>query len=260
MTPASPAPGALRFWHPSSAGVLTKGIATVADVLAHAECVRDLRDRSNHVLVVGEQRYFVKRTKPRLFRRLPAEPPEARGLTLLAAAGVPCARVAFTGRDPRLGCLTATFDLAPARPLDDLLREGAFGEARLELLLEPLAELVARLHAAGLHHKDLYLNHLYADPPSGRLALIDAERVARHRGALGRHEVKDLAALEASGTPGLWTPARRERFLARYLAERGLPPGALEPLTARVLAKAARIRAHLPRTPVGEAARPRTRG
>ncbi len=233
----------------------------VAEVLEQAECVRDLPDRSNHVLVVGERRLFVKRTKPRgLFRRLPPEPPEARGLALLQAAEVPCARVAFTGRDPRLGCLTATFDLAPAQPLDELLAAGAFEAARLETLLDTLADLVARLHSAGLHHRDLYLNHVYADAASGRLTLIDAERVARHRGSLGRHERKDLAALEASGPPGWWTEARRARFLTRYLAACALPVGALGRLTTRVLAKAARIRAHLPRTPVGEAARPRPRG
>jgi len=242
---------------PLAARAREVGILTVADVLHHAQCVRDLPDRSNHELLVGEQRLFVKRTKPRgLLRRLPPEPPEAEGLALLQAAGVPCAQVAFTGRDPRLGCLTATFDLAPAEPLDDLIRAGRIAPERLDTLADRLAALAARLHGAGLHHRDLYLNHIYGDAATDALTLIDAERVARHRGALGRQEVKDLAALDASGPPGLWSEARRARFLARYLAARALPAGALPRLTARVIAKAARIRGHLPRTPVGPTARP----
>jgi hypothetical protein len=101
------------------------GVRTVADVLLRADAVRDLPDRSNHELVVRGARYFVKRTKPQgLFRRVPDPPPEARGLALLAVAEVPAARVAFVGRDKKHGAVTGTFDLAPARPLDQWLKPG----------------------------------------------------------------------------------------------------------------------------------------
>lgn len=234
------------------------GVRTVADVLLRADAVRDLPDRSNHELVVRGTRYFVKVSKPRgLFRRVPDPPPEARGLALLAQAGVPAARVAFVGRDRRRGAVTGTLDLAPARPLDHWLRPGALPAAQADALLAALARLVAALHGARLVHRDLYANHAFADPRAGRVTLIDAERVGPSGGLLSRRVVKDLAALEVSLPRETVGEGARARLLVRYLRARGLPARALaRPLARRIARKAARIAAHVPRTPVGEAARP----
>ena len=259
MTWTCPADGRL-VGAPEVLGALeASGVRTVADVLLRADAIRDLPDRSNHELVVRGTRYFVKVSKPRgLFRRVPDPPPEARGLALLAVAEVPAARVAFVGRDPKRGALTGTFDLAPARPLDQWLRPGALPAARIDALLAALARAVAALHGARLTHRDLYANHVYADPQAGTVALIDAERVRASGGLLSRRVVKDLAALEASLPKETVSEVARARLLVRYLHARGLPARALaQPLAKRIAAKALRIAAHVPRTPVGDAARPR---
>jgi hypothetical protein len=228
------------------------GVETVADVLARAAVVRDLASRSNHVLEAGGRRFAVKREK----RRGPSR--EARGLRAAAAAGVPVPRLAFEGRDRRLGAVVGTEHLGDARPLDDLLAAGALDERARRAALRSLARAAAALHGARLHHRDLYLNHAFADPAeaSPAVVLIDLERVGRHFGLLGRRVVKDLAAIEAS-MPRAVPASDRARLLVHYLRARGLPVRALaRPLARRVARKAARIRAHVPRTPVGEAARP----
>jgi hypothetical protein len=88
-------------------------------------------------------------------------------------------------------------------------------------IVDESAELVARLHAMGWVHRDLYLAHLFFDPAAtiGRqLHLIDVQRVERPRLWLGRWVVKDLAAL-ASSTPDWLVGMRlRVRWLRRYLA------------------------------------------
>lgn len=257
--PASPLEG------PLAAAARAEGLACVADVLDRAEYVRDLPQRSNHVLHVAGRVLHVKRAKPRGFLRcVPREDPEARGLSRLAAAGVPCAEPVLWGRDARLGTLVATADLAPARPLDALLAQGWAPAGGAEALVGQLAALAARLHEAGLHHRDLYLNHVYADPQgeraAARLVLIDAERVGRHRARLGRRVRKDLACLLASGPAAWWEGARAAQLVHDYLAARGLPAAQGARLVARLLRKAGRIRARTPRTPVGEAARPRPAG
>ncbi len=236
-----------------------EGIASVGDVIERAEAVRDLPDRSNHVLSVGARRIFVKRTKSIRGRNLrDGLPREAHALRRCEQAGVPTARLAFQGHDPTLGAVTGTFDLAPARPLDDLLREGRLDDRQRRHVLRALARATASLHNAGLHHRDLYLNHVYVDPDrSDTCALIDLERLARHRRALGRWVVKDLGALASSIPEGTVSDSEQTRFLIRYLRAHKLPRRGVVPgLVRRVQRKVRRVKRHVPRTPVGDAARP----
>ncbi|MDJ0972919.1 MAG: lipopolysaccharide kinase InaA family protein [Planctomycetota bacterium] len=229
------------------------GIRTAADVLERSRCVRDLDDRSNHVLEVDDRTWFVKRTKRP--RRRDARPREAATLERLAQLEVPTAALAFWAMDATHGAVTGTASLDPARPLDELLEDGVLDAATRRRVLKVLARTVARLHAAALHHKDLYLNHLYLDPadPDLTVRLIDVERVARHRRALGRWVVKDLAALRHAVPEGTITEGEMTRFLARYLRARDLPRrGVLAGLARRVRTKARRMARHIPRTPVGD--------
>lgn len=241
-----------------AARLAAAGILTVADALARATCVRDLPDRSNHVLELEAARLFVKRTKPRgLLRRAPNPPPEAAALARLTAAGVPCARLAFAGVDRRLGAVTATFDLAPARPLDDVLRERRLSIPATAALLRAVVDVVARLHDAGLALRDLYANQIFVRPESGEVALMDAERLVAHPGGLNRRVEKDLAGLAASLPPALVPSPLRGRMIARYIHTRNLPMQAtLRRFEARLKPWSERIRARAPRTPVGARARP----
>ena len=236
---------------PEAAPLLASmGVATVADLLARAEVVRDLPDRTNLVLRAPGACLHVKRSR----RRGPSR--EAAALEVAARAGVPVARIAFTGRARGLGSVVGTFDLAPARPLDDLLREGLLDADGATAALTATVRAAAALHAARLHHHDLYLNHVFVDPADPtRATLIDLERTTSHHGLLGRAVVKDLAAIHATIPAATASCADRMRLLARYLEARRFPVWSLlGRLSRRVEAKAARIRAHVPRTPVGTAA------
>lgn len=230
------------------------GIHSVATLLDRAEWVRDLPERANLRLEIQGRLAHVKLAKRR------DRSPEAVALAWARDHGLPTARLVFEGAEPGRGAVAGLEDLAPARPLDDLLREGALtGAVRLRVL-DALALAVAHLHWLRRHHRDLYLNHVYVDPAADAplVAIVDWERLGRHRSRLGRRAVKDLAALEASLPEGTVSRGERLRFLARYL--HGLLGADVRPrfarLKRRIERKAARIRAHVPRTPVGEAARP----
>ncbi|MDJ0523055.1 MAG: lipopolysaccharide kinase InaA family protein [Planctomycetota bacterium] len=231
------------------------GIRTVDDVLRASTWSRDLKKRANLVLDVGGRHVHVKFAKKARRAR------EAEALAKLQSLRVPTAAIAFSGVDPEHGAVTGTLDLAPARPLDDLLREGALDAKRRRRLTELLADAVGTLHDGGYNHRDLYLNHVFADPDAEPLgvAIIDLERLRRHRRLLGPRVVKDLAALLSSVPDGTLSELEQARFLVRYMARRNIPRrGVYAGLVRRIRRKAARIRRHVPRTPVGEAARPKT--
>jgi heptose I phosphotransferase len=67
-------------------------------------------------------------------------------------------------------------------------------------IIEEVANIVARMHSAGLHHQDLYLCHFLCGSEQGclPLTLIDLQRVERHRRLPRRWQVKDLAQLHFS--------------------------------------------------------------
>jgi len=109
-----------------------------------------------------------------------------------------------------------------------------------------LGALVARLHGRGWIHRDLYLQHVVV-AADGELVLLDVARARQSDAHRRRWFVKDLAALQAS-TPAVVSRAERARFLARWLAARGVE--GREPTrrwTRSVLAKARRLGAHRPR-------------
>ena len=251
---AAGAPGAEFRVEPEFAtGLASEGITSVARVLERSECVRDLPDRSNHVLRVGSLVVYVKR------RKRASRSAEALAIARAQEAGVPTATIVFEGVDRVNGAIVGTLDLAPARPLDDLLAEGLLSQRQRVAVTASLAVAVAALHRARLFPRDLYLNHVFVDAGDalGRVTLIDLERMTEPRWFTRRAMIRDLAALRASIPGDAVSPYDRRRFLEAYLLARGLDPNAtVEPLARAVSRKAAAIRKHVPRTPVGDAARP----
>lgn len=109
-----------------------------------------------------------------------------------------------------------------------------------------LAETVARLHAAGLIHRDLYLSHIFvreSSPGAMELFLIDLQRVIKPQLRRRRWVVKDLAALHYSTPRAAASRSDRLRWLKRYLRTDRLSP-ADKSLIRAVGAKAERIRRH----------------
>lgn len=230
-----------------------RGIRSLADLLEHATVVRDLPARSNLELEIDGTRIFIKREKKRRSSR------ELAGIEAAREARVPTAEVVLRGSDPLLGAFLGTRDLAPARPFDDLLRDGVLTGREVRRVFAVLADVVANLHDARRNHRDLYLCHVFArmDGDQARVTLIDLERLRKHRRLLGPRVVKDLAAIFSSIPEGTTSEHQMARFLLRYMRRRGIPRRGVYPgLVRRIRRKMRAIRRHLPKTPVGEAARP----
>ncbi len=139
---------------------------------------------------------------------------ELENLLALAAAGLRVPRVVAAGEETR-GLRRRSFvalEALAGEPVDG--PPPAAARARFDLV-RAVAGLVARLHAAGFWHKDLYLGNVLR-APDGALGLIDCERVERRAGGPPlRWRIKDLAAVDLSAR---WaTRADRARFLRAYL-------------------------------------------
>ncbi len=93
---------------------------------------------------------------------------------------------------------------------------------QLRLFVFELADIVRRMHAAGLHHQDLYLNHVLwcGDRADGGpdLRIIDLGRVRRHAKLSRRWILKDLSQLNYSAAGISCTD--RLRFLRAYLGRK----------------------------------------
>lgn len=131
---------------------------------------------------------------------------------------------------------------SPGRQADTWWHEGPPIES-LRRLVDEMVRYVARLHDAGLCHRDLNVYHILVDATDNP-RLIDVGRVA----ALGkvrprRWLVKDLASLLYSARREGFPESVARRFLQRYLKE-SLRPWQRRRLLTRVLKKSEAYRRH----------------
>jgi hypothetical protein len=182
---------------------------------------RSIRERENCTLdadlVDGRHiRFHIKRYHPARGFTTPADD-EARGIRALQIERIPTVPLVGWGRLADGRSFVITEDLGAYRDAEKLVRQGSVPFAAL---LEPTADLAAKLHGEGLHHRDMYLCHFFAreNDPSD-LRLIDAARVRRLPGWPTRRRwiVKDLAQFWYStmGLPGV-DEQQRCRWLERY--------------------------------------------
>jgi len=209
---------------------------------------RSIADRENCTLdaeVDGRRvRWHVKRyTAVRTPGATPAER-EVAGVRLLVEAGIPTVPLVAWGVLGDRRSFVIVEDLAGYRPGDKLLETGG---GTFEQLLEPTADLAARLHNAGLHHRDLYLCHFFIPRAEGAgepLRLIDCARVKRLPRFLTRFRwvVKDLSQFWYSTLkhPEI-TDDQRLAWLRRYAGKTG---GDVERLRRSVARKVAWIGRH----------------
>ncbi len=177
----------------------------------------------------------------------------------LASDGIPCVQpIAFGeelrgSRERRSAILTAA---VPGDSLERWLQRWGKDDRRTVCgLLQPLAALIARFHADGYIHRDLYLSHVFFDPNGGdSLHLIDLQRVMRPRWRRRRWIVKDLAALNYSAPPRLVSRTDRLRWLKHYLGVSKLDASAKR-LAYRVAGKTQWIAGHDRRRAAGLSAR-----
>jgi len=185
---------------------------------------RKLPDRENCTLdadVDGEKiRLHIKRYFPTQGSSTLAED-EVKGLQLLQDAAIPTVSLIGHGTRADRGSFVILQDLVGYSAADKLIERST----PFELLLNPTADLAAKLHSAGLHHRDLYLCHFFAKVVGDAvdLKLIDTARVARIGIFMKRRWiVKDLAQFWYS-TLGLpISNEQRERWLNRYASLRGI--------------------------------------
>ena len=168
----------------------------------------------------------------------------------MAADGIACTSPVAYGEELNAGREIRSAVLTAEVPGDSLERRfnswTPSDRATFRPLIEPLAELVGRLHERGYIHRDLYFSHVFFDPgcpPDQCLRLIDLQRVIRPRGLRRRWIVKDLASLNFSAPSPLITRADRVRWLTRYLGASKLDPAARR-LVYRIVGKTLAIAAH----------------
>jgi hypothetical protein len=165
-------------------------------------------------------RLHIKRYAPARGFTTPADD-EAKGIRALSVENIPTAPLVGWGKliDGRSFVITEA--LAGYCPADKVIEEGLpFSE-----LAEPTADLAAKLHNAGLHHRDLYLCHFFVKTERRdriQLSLIDAARVRRLPGWPMRNRwiVKDLAQFWYSGQKLAVAEAELIQWLERYAAQR----------------------------------------
>jgi hypothetical protein len=187
---------------------------------------RSIADRENGILDISlgngrRTRFHVKRYKAVFAGASPAET-EVRGLGLLGAKSIPTAPLAAHGRLADGRSFVILEDLGEHCASDILIKEGLLDFDRL---LEPTADLAAKLHAAGLHHRDLYLSHFFArrQGPDLDLRLIDAARVRELPWLFrSRWIVKDLAQFWYSTLRQPVSDDQRMQWLRRYVDQRGI--------------------------------------
>lgn len=205
-------------------------------------CWRKLPDRENCTLDAilpdgSRMRWHIKRFP------IPATAEaEARGHRLLIEASIPTAMLVGWGklRDGR--SFVIFDDLAGYKPADKLIESGTVFDS----LLPPTADLAARLHAADLHHRDLYLCHFMTklDGDKAEVRLIDSGRVRRLPVLFTRDRwiVKDLAEFWYSTLKLPVTDEQRLEWLRQYAPSRDAKK--IEALRRRVERKVRSIARH----------------
>ncbi len=190
---------------------------------------RTLSDRENCTLdgeIDGRRiRLHIKRYRPARGASVPAED-EEKAIRALQAEQIPTVQLVGWGKLADRRSFFITEDLSGYRAADKLLESGG---TTFDSILESTADLAAKLHKSGLHHRDLYLCHFFvrqSDPKDVRL--IDAARVRRLGGIFtrGRWINKDLAQFWYSTTTARAatpiTDEQRQRWLQRYASSRGI--------------------------------------
>jgi heptose I phosphotransferase len=126
------------------------------------------------------------------------------------------------------------------------LRAALLNRTMKQRVAQHLAALVAKMHNAGLVHRDLYMSHIFitAKPENDfDLSVLDLQRVFRPRLRRWRWIVKDLAALNYSTPLSVATSADRVRWLKLYLEKRSASANS-KALIRAVARKTSRIAQH----------------
>lgn len=201
---------------------------------------RRLSDRENGIvrwrdLQGNERRSFIKRhmnpkdAKRRWYKGSlrPAGSQEGWASEECRRAGIGVAPVIAVGAEESGKFSTRSFfmseELVGFLPADDFatkLEHLPPSHPRRRALINSLADLTRKLHAANLYHRDFYWCHLFVRETGEAkfdIRLIDLQRVDRPVWRHLRWRVKDLAQFVFSAPSGFLTGPERADWFCRYL-------------------------------------------
>ncbi len=173
---------------------------------------RSIRERENCVLDLDDgTRLHIKRNK-KGFSGVDAE---VAGIRHLQKAGIETVPLAGYGKLNDGRGFVITENLGEFSDCERLLESGT----DFESLLVPTAQTAGKLHAARLHHRDLYIGHFWANTDVDPIAmrLIDAARVKPlPRWFQRRWLVKDVAQFVFSLKKFDLDPQTIDRWFGEY--------------------------------------------
>ncbi len=139
---------------------------------------------------------------------------EARTLQALQREELPCPEWLAAGEDG-LGRAFLLVREAPGMELRTILAAEKEPRRR-RAIAQRLGAMLARLHTAGYYHPDLYAQHLFFDPTSKAICLLDWQRACLRRTLSWRERRRGLAALHATLDDALATAEERLLCLRAY--------------------------------------------
>ncbi|HYT95135.1 MAG TPA: lipopolysaccharide kinase InaA family protein [Gemmataceae bacterium] len=171
---------------------------------------------------------------------------EYRLLRQLTAAGVGCPEPIAAGEDGQGRAFLLLREVAGAHDLRAFLARTALTSEGKHTVARRLGSALARMHAAGFDHPDLYSKHvLVSGTPGPTLTFHFLDWQRSRRGRLGwRQRWRDLAALDATLAEELATPRERLACLRAYLrstAASGLRVPALASAARQVRRRTSRL-------------------
>jgi tRNA A-37 threonylcarbamoyl transferase component Bud32 len=165
---------------------------------------------------------------------------EARTLRQLGQIGVGCPDWVAAGEDDRGRAFLLVRELSDAVDLRHFLgQRGQASPRQRRRFAHALGEALARLHAAGFAHADLYSKHVLVDPTCETIHVLDWQRALRAVRIGWCRRCRDLAALDATLADELATPRERLVCLLAYL--RAVPAQDAGAVLARVRCQAGRF-------------------
>jgi heptose I phosphotransferase len=198
--------------------------------------LRIKRAGENHVLFL--KRYESESMVSRLKRRYEdgirntAAQRDVRVAAALAGQGIATPETLAWGWKNRPGGERKSFVVSRAVAGDAVDRSvsepwsGSIRETfqRKRELVRELGRLARTFHEGGWCHRDFYLCHIFVEWVEGapKLSLIDLQRVFRPRWRVWRWRIKDLAQLNFSARPEIFSRSMRLRFAKIYFGQERL--------------------------------------
>jgi len=179
---------------------------------------RDVPGRKTMRVALGGKHYFIKqhfgigwaeifKSLISLKKPVIGAMTEVHAIEKLTEIGIPTTPLVgygYRGISPaRMQSFVITEDLGDITSLEDLCSEWITKAPPVDLKLElikAVAQLAAKLHGAGLVHRDFYLCHIVFKKESFKhdevsLCLIDLHRMLLNQASHGNRVMKDIAAL-----------------------------------------------------------------